>query len=117
MKRVLFIQSRAPHGSLTGQEGLDAILMGTAFASCSVLLLEDGIFQLLKGQDTTSLGTRDYSVTYGALKDYGVETIYVSESHMRARGLSEQDLLLPIVAMDDAGVMQLMREHDVILGS
>lgn len=116
MKRLLFVQSHAPHGSLLGQEGLDAILMGSAFSECSVLLLDDGIYQVLSGQDTSGLGTKDYSVTYKALKDYGVTGIYCSERHLTARGLSASDLLVPVTLLNDGGVSALMAEHDVVLG-
>jgi len=112
---MLFVQSQAPHGSLFGQEGLDAILMGTAFAECSVLLLDDGIFQVLDRQDTSALGTKDYSVSYRALKDYGVEVIYCSASHLAARGITAEDLLVPVTALSDSEIGKLMSAHDVIL--
>ena len=114
MKKLLFVQSRAPHGSLNGQEGLDAVLMGSAFAECSLLLLGDAIYQVLAGQDTAELGTKDYSVTYGALKDYGVERIYCSDSDLAARGIGSGDLLIDVEPLDDAGVRDLMGRHDVI---
>lgn len=115
MKKMLFVQSRAPHGSLFGQEGLDAILMGTAFAVCSVLLLDDGILQVLDRQDVADLGTKDYSVSYRALVDYGVEVIYCSASHLAARGIGVDDLLVPVTALTDREVGELMSGHDVIL--
>lgn len=111
---MLFVQSRAPHGSLFGQEGLDAILMGTAFAECSVLLLGDGIYQILSEQDTTQLGTRDYSVTYKALKDYGVSAIYCGAADLLARGLTADDLLVPVTGLDDVEISRLFARHEVI---
>ncbi len=115
MKRLLFVQSRAPHGSVNGQEGLDALLAGSAFATCSLLLLEDGVFQLLKAQDTSDSGTKNYSVSYGALPDYGVEDLYCSADHLVSRGLTTDDLVVPVTALDRAGISQLMADHDVIL--
>lgn len=115
MKRILFVQSKAPHGDLQGQEGLDAVLMGSAFAECTVLLLDDGIFQVLSGQDTRALGTKDYAVTYRALKDYGVNRICCSASHLETRGLSTRDLLVPVESLSDDEVKALMANHDVIL--
>jgi len=116
MAKLLFIQSKAPHGSLFGQEGLDAILMGTAFAECNVLLVEDGIYQVLKAQDTRELGTKDYSVTYKALPDYGVSTIYCSERHLLARGLTPDDLVVPVEPLGNDAIKQLMADHTAILG-
>lgn len=115
MKRLLFVQHHAPHGSLLGQEGLDAILMGSAFSECNVLLLEDGIYQVVDKQDTGALGVKDYSVTYKALKDYGVAGIYCSASHLDARGLTRSDFLLEVTPLKDAEVTALMAEHDVVL--
>ena len=60
MKKFLFVQEQPPHGSINGQEGLDVILMGSAFVEASVLMLADGIFQLVKKQQTEILGTKDY---------------------------------------------------------
>ncbi|HKI74907.1 MAG TPA: sulfurtransferase complex subunit TusC [Pseudomonadales bacterium] len=117
MKKLMFVQTHAPHGSLFGQEGLDAILMGTAFAECTVLLLADGIFQLLDGQTPAALGTRDYSVTYGALKDYGVSTIYCSASDLATRGLVPSDLTVDVTPVDDDRIKALFAEHDVIFSA
>ena len=115
MKKILFVQSRAPHGSLSGQEGLDAILMGSAFAACSVLLLGDGIYQVLAGQAPAALGTKDYSVTYKALEDYGVQAIYCSLEDLTQRGLTVEDLLVQVSPLDDQAVSRLMADHPVIL--
>ena len=54
--QILFVQGTPPHGSMIGQEGLDACLMGSAFADCALLFLGDGIFQVLGPQDTSTLG-------------------------------------------------------------
>ena len=115
MKSILFVQSKAPHGSIAAQEGLDAILAGSAFTHCSVLLLEDGVFQLVAGQDTGTLGIKDFSVTYGALADFGVEKIYVAASHLAARGLAASDLLLEVEVIDDNAVRGVLAESDAIL--
>lgn len=115
MKSLLFVQSRAPHGSIAGQEGLDAVLAGSAFTTCRILLIEDGVFQLVRDQQTGALGTKDFSVTYGALADYGVEPVYVSVSHLAARGLTTDDLVIDTVAVDDDQVRRLLADADVIL--
>lgn len=115
MKKLLFVQSKAPHGSINGQEGLDAILAGSAFTECDVLLIDDGVFQLLTDQVIDVTSGKDYSVTYGALADYGVDRIHVAASHLKARGFGESDLVVPVTALDDDGVRNLMASADVIL--
>lgn len=115
MKRFLFVQSRAPYGTLSGQEGLDALLMGSAFVPCTLLFLEDGVYQLLSDQKADALGLKDYSVTFGALKDYGVEDVYCSQTDLQGRALETDDLVIPVTPLDDNGIKDLMASHDVIL--
>ena len=115
MKRLLFVQHQAPHGTLYGQEGLDAILMGSAFAQCSLLLLDDGVFQLLDKQAPEVLGSKHYALSYGALFDYGVEHVYCSAKHLTRRGLTTEDLLIDVEPMSDEQIKDLLNDHDVIL--
>jgi tRNA 2-thiouridine synthesizing protein C len=101
---LVFVQPYAPHGSIKGQEVLDACLMGSAFASCALFLMNDGVFQITKNQNPIELGLKDYSVSYGALADYGVERIYCRQSDLDSRGLTPEDLIVPI---------QLLADHEI----
>lgn len=113
--RLLFIQSKPPHGTLFGQEGLDAILAGSAFAPCAVLFLGDGVFQLLKDQNPAALGSRDYSVSYEALADYGVEDLYCTEVDLAARGLTPADLIVTPTLLSTDEVGELFDSASAIL--
>ena len=115
MKKFLFVQTQPPHGSINGQEGLDAVLMGSAFTECAVLFLDDGIYQILSDQQTGPLNSKDYSVTYLALADYGVNNIYCCQTHLNERSLSTKDLILPVQALPEASIRRLFDEYDVIL--
>ena len=92
MTSILFIQSSRPHGNIAGQEGLDAIMMGSAFTECGVLFAGDAVLQLVKDQDTAGIATRNYAVTYGALKDYGVGAIYCDGTSLERFNLVLDDL-------------------------
>ena len=115
MKRFLFVLDKSPHGSITGQEALDAVLMGSAFTQCSVLFLGDGIYQVLQAQDTRALGMKDYSVTYKALADYGVTNVYCLQSHLEQRKLDVADLVIPVRALSEDESRQVLLDHDLIL--
>jgi tRNA 2-thiouridine synthesizing protein C len=115
MKKLLFVQSKPPHGSLQGQEGLDAILAGSAFVDCAVLFTGDGVYQLLSQQHTDALSSRDYAATYLALEDYGVDQLYCVAADLQQRGLTTADLLLSPTPLDDAGVQALLHRADAIL--
>ena len=115
MRKLLFIQSHAPHGTLFGQEGLDAILAGSAFADCAVLFLGDGVYQLLKGQATQSLASRNYSVSYQALLDYGVDAIFCSAADLLTRGLTLEDLIVAPTPLNPKELEAILHDYDVIL--
>lgn len=114
-KTLLFIQSQAPHGSLFGQEGLDAIMMGSAFTECAVLFVGDGVYQLLANQDTSLLASRNYSVSYRALADYGVQHLYCTDTDLQQRGLTADDLVVTPQVIDTQAMQTLLASYDVIL--
>ena len=115
-KRFLFVHRRAPHGTLYAQEALDVALVAGAFdQSVSLAFLDDGVYQLLRGQDTSAIGTKDFAATFGALPDHGVEKIYVERESLLDRGLQEADLLFPVIAISRAQMAQLMESQDIVL--
>jgi len=115
MKKILLTQSKSPHGSINGQEGLDAILMGSAFAECAVLFQGDGVYQLLRNQEPALLGSKDYAATYGALADYGVEEIFCIESDLKQRKITTEELLIPVNVLSRDTVLDFIRRFDLVL--
>ncbi|MDA0790564.1 MAG: sulfurtransferase complex subunit TusC [Proteobacteria bacterium] len=114
MGDVLFVMSRGP-GGINAQEGFDALLTGSAFTRCSVLFLGDGLFQLIRGQDPGALGSRNFTLGFGALMDYGVEQIYCSATELETAGLASADLILDAEALADDAVRALFLSHSAIL--
>lgn len=106
--QLLFVQNTPPHGSITGQEGLDACLMGSAFADCAMLFLEDGIYQILSTQDTAMLGVKDYSVSFAALADYGVSNLYCRASDLLSRGIDQAQLGIDVQSLSDDDAKKLI---------
>ena len=115
MKTLLFLLSAPPHGSILGQEALDALLMGSAFATCQVLFVNDGLFQLLLDQDTSALGLKNYSNGYKALPDFDVTELYCLKSDLTARGLELNDLTVAATALDQQAAQALLTNADVVL--
>jgi|TARA_B100001964_G_C13739619_1_gene382478 tRNA 2-thiouridine synthesizing protein C len=115
VKTLLFVNTRPPHGSVKAQEGLDALLMGSAFAECSALYLGDGILQLLDGQDTTQTDQKNFSLTFGALRDYGVDQVFCSKTQLDDKGLEPSDLVINVAALVDRDIAALFSSHDVVL--
>jgi tRNA 2-thiouridine synthesizing protein C len=115
VKSLLFVHTRSPHGSINAQEGLDALLMGSAFADCRALFLGDGILQLLRNQDTDQISQKNFSLTFSALHDYGVEEIYCSRTHLQNHGIIESDLVIEVISLSDEDVASLLSSSEVIL--
>jgi tRNA 2-thiouridine synthesizing protein C len=88
------VNRKAPYGTVYALESLEVVLIGAAFdQDVSLAFLDDGVFQLAKGQKTTDIGMKNFSPTYSALGDYEVKKIYVEKESLEQRGLTPDDLL------------------------
>lgn len=115
VKKFLFVTRHAPYGTSFGKEGLDAVLMGSAFVPVTLLFMDDGVMQLKKNQHAAEIGSKDYSPTFAALDHYDVKDIYVSNHCLKARGLRVEDLVIPVEVIEDDDISELMQKQDVIL--
>lgn len=117
-KRILYLERRAPHGTVYAHEMLETILVGAAFEQrVRVLFMDDGVYQLRRGQRTEAIGVKNFAKAFGALPDYEVERVCVHAGSLEERGLGAPDLLLEVEVLDDAAVSALMEASDVIFGT
>jgi len=115
IKKFMYVNRRAPYGSIYALESLEVVLIGAAFEQdVSMLFVDDGVYQLKKGQDTKEVDMKNFSPTYRALEMYDVEKLYVEKESMDERGLTQDDLLVPVEVMTSAQVAELMEEQDVV---
>jgi len=130
VKKFLYVNRKAPYGTIYALESLEVVLIGAAFdQDCSLAFIDDGVFQLKKGQDTAGIGVKNFSPAYRALGDYDITKLYVEEESLRERGLSLEDLLDVTYEDEDddweekpairlvkrAELAEIMAEQDVIL--
>jgi len=93
IKNFLYVNRKAPYGTIYAWESLEVVLIGAAFEQdVALAFVDDGVYQLTKGQDTAGLGMKNFSPTYSALGDYDIKKIYVEKESLEARGLSIDDL-------------------------
>lgn len=93
-KKFLYVNRKAPYGTIYALESLEVVLIGAAFEQdVSLAFLDDGVFQIAKGQKTDGIGMKNFSPTYSALGDYDVTKIYVEKESLEERGLTIDDLL------------------------
>ncbi|MBX2883387.1 MAG: sulfurtransferase complex subunit TusC [Granulosicoccus sp.] len=116
IKRFLYVNRRAPHGSIYALESLETVLIGAAFdQDVSMLFIDDGVYQLKKDQQPDSIEFKNFSKTYRALEMYDVEKLFVESESLAERGLSEDDLVVDVEVISRDGVKTLVDEQDVVL--
>ena len=115
-KKFLYVNRKAPYGTIYALESLEVVLIGAAFEQdVSLAFLGDGVYQLVKGQNTKGLEVKNFSPTFGALEDYDVTKLYVEEEALQARGLSAADLVVPVEVVDARRMAEIMEDQDVVL--
>ncbi len=129
-KKFLYVNRKAPYGTIYALESLEVVLIGAAFEQdVSVAFLDDGVFQLTKGQDTGEIGVKNFSPTFRALGDYDVTKLYVEAESLAERGLTKDDLQdiqyededddyaekPSIIIVNRAEMADVMADQDVVL--
>lgn len=116
VKKFMFVNRKAPHGTIYALEALEVVLITAAFdQDVSLVFLDDGVYQLKKGQQTKGIETKNFSSAYRALEGYDIEKLYVEKESLEARGLSEADLLVDVTVLGRAEMGELMDQQDVVL--
>ncbi len=129
-KKFLFVNRKAPHGTIYALESLEVVLISAAFdQDVSMVFADDGVFQVTKGQDTSEIETKNFSSTYKALGDFEVTKLYVDTDSLAERGLTADDLM-PLTYEDEdddyaekpsirlvnrTEIADLMEDQDVVL--
>lgn len=115
-RSIVFLNRRAPHGSVHAREALEAVLVGAAFDQrVRLVFVDDGVWQLKDGQDTTALGVKDFSRAWRALEMYEPERVVVERASLESRGLAAGDLMIPVEVLDSEQVAALVDASDVVL--
>ncbi len=128
-KNFMFLNRRAPYGTIYAWESLEVVLIAAAFEqNVSLMFADDGVYELTKGQDTADIGMKNFSPTYRTLGDYEVRHMYVDKASLEARGLTADDLVQVewedweteesvdniVEVVDSEKVAELLAESDVV---
>lgn len=116
IKKFLYINRKAPYGTIYALESLEVVLISAAFEQdVSLAFLDDGVYEIVKGQDTKGTEMKNFSPTYRALEGYDVEKLYVEKESLDARGLTEDDLIVPVQVLSTKEMADLMESQDVVM--
>ena len=130
IKKFMYVNRKAPYGTVYALESLEVVLIGAAFdQDVSLAFVDDGVYQIMDGQNTTGIGMKNFSATYKALGDYEVTKLYVEKESLEARGLTVDDLMEltwededddyeekpSIRLVSSAELAEVMADQDVVL--
>ncbi len=101
IKKFMYVNRRAPYGTVYALESLEVVLIGAAFdQDVSLAFIGDGVYQLKSDQDSSDSDQKNFSPIYQALGDYDVSKLYVEQESLDERGLTLEDLM-PLTYEDE----------------
>jgi tRNA 2-thiouridine synthesizing protein C len=116
VKKFMFVNRKAPYGTIYALEGLEVVLITAAFdQDVSMVFADDGVFQIKKEQETSGINMKNFSPTFRALDGYDVEKVYAEKESLEARGLSEDDLVIPVEVLSSSELADLMETQEVVI--
>ncbi|QJY37356.1 sulfurtransferase complex subunit TusC [Vibrio europaeus] len=116
MSQLTYLFRSAPHSSSAGREGVDALLAVSAYCEdLSVVFMGDGVYQLLLGQQTAEILSKDYSPMLKLFDLYDIEQVYVCETSLSERGLAQADLVIAAQPLDPLALTAQLHQADKVL--
>lgn len=114
--KILIIQRTAPYGSSLAREGLDYVLTSAAYdQEISLLFLGDGVFQLLKNQQSQDIHLKPQGSALEILPLYDINKIYVVTEDLQERNLSETDLTLSVNTLSRSDVSKFIKQQEKVV--
>ena len=128
----MFVNRKAPYGTVYALESLEVVLISAAFdQDVSLAFVDDGVYQIKKGQSTDAIGMKNFSPTYKALGDYDINKLYVEKESLAERGLKIEDLMEltyededddwaeknSIIVVSRAELAEIMDQQHVVISS
>ncbi len=113
---VLLLIRAAPASGLRAREALDAALLFSAFVpTLSVLFSGDGCWQLLRDMNADAIDAVPVAPVLTAFDDYDIHALYADADALAARGLSTNDLSVPVQALNADALRALIARHDHVI--
>lgn len=112
MEKLMIVFRTAPYGTIYSFEGLENVLiMGAYDQDISVLFIDDGVYAIKKGMDTSATGIKDFSPTFRALEAYDIDKIFIDRDSMESRGLTLDDFVIEPQVIESDQVEKMMEEQ------
>ena len=115
--RLAFLFRTAPHGNAISREGLDALLAATAFCDeeeIGVFFIDDGVLNLLDGQNPELLLQKDFIRTFKLLDLYDIEQRFVCADSLDQYNLQTEQLIISAEKIDRTSLINKLRQAEKV---
>lgn len=114
---LAFLFRTAPHGNAISREGLDALLAATAFCDeeeIGVFFIDDGVLNLLDGQNPELLLQKDFIRTFKLLDLYDIEQRFVCADSLDQYNLQEEQLIISAEKIDRTSLINKLSQAEKV---
>lgn len=106
---VLFIATRSPWNGASAAAGADLLMTTAVFEQpVRVVFCGDGVWQLHADQNGDALKMKTLSRIFPAFELYDIRQVQVSDSALRERGLTRDDLVIEVNPVSDDEIRALI---------
>lgn len=115
--KLAFLFRTAPHGNAISREGLDALLAATAFCDeeeIGVFFIDDGVLNLLDGQNPELLLQKDFIRTFKLLDLYDIEQRFVCTDSLDQYNLNTEQLIISAEKIDRTSLINKLRQVEKV---
>lgn len=115
--KLAFLFRTAPHGNAISREGLDALLAATAFCDeeeIGVFFIDDGVLNLLDGQNPELLLQKDFIRTFKLLDLYDIEQRFVCDDSLDQYNLQTEQLIISAEEIDRTSLLNKLRQAEKV---
>ena len=115
--KIAFLFRTAPHGNAVSREGLDALLAATAFCDeeeIGVFFIDDGVLNLLDGQNPELLLQKDFIRTFKLLDLYDIEQRFVCANSLDQYNLQAEQLIISAEKIDRTSLINKLSQAEKV---
>lgn len=115
--KLAFLFRTAPHGNSISREGLDALLAATAFCDeeeIGVFFIDDGVLNLLDGQNPELLLQKDFIRTFKLLDLYDIEQRFVCADSLDQYNLQAEQLIISAEKIDRTSLINKLSQAEKV---
>ena len=115
--KLAFLFRTAPHGNAISREGLDALLAATAFCDeedIGVFFIDDGVLNLLDGQNPELLLQKDFIRTFKLLDLYDIEQRFVCADSLDQYNLQTEQLIISAEKIDRTSLIDKLSQAEKV---